>query len=443
MPPRVTHLPRTGLGPGKLFTLLKSAKGSDAKWRNGRTWSLVYYAGEKHTRRLLDVYQMFFAENALSPAAFPSLGRFERDVVRIMAGLLGGNAQACGTMTSGGTESILLAVKAHRDWFRKRKPKVRRPQIVIPVSAHPAFYKAAHYFDLDPVTIPLDAGYRLDPAEVARAITRSTALLVASAPSYPYGMVDPIPALGQLARQHYTGLHVDACVGGIFMPFMRKLGYPTPPFDFSVPGVTSISADLHKYGFAPKGTSVILYRDPALRRFQFFVKPDWPGGAFASPALLGTRPGGGIASAWATLMMLGENGYRDLVRKTMLYRDRLFKGILSVGGFEIVGQPDMTAFSFTSRVFNIFDIAARLEQKGWRIDRLTTPPAIHMIVTPNHQRATREFIRDLRDVAAAAVPSTSTPTRPASVVLYGVTSKSVTGDDPHESLYRAIESVYD
>lgn len=426
----------------KLLKVLDEARASDASWKNGRTWSLVYYAGKKHTEQLLDVYKRFYAENALSPGAFPSLAKFEREVVKIMADLLDGSGKATGTMTSGGTESILLAVKTHRDWFRSKHPKVRRPQMIIPASAHPAFYKAAHYFDLEPVTVALNSAFRLDAADVASAITKDTALLVASAPSYPYGMVDPIVELGALAQKHGIGLHVDACLGGAFLPFMRKLGIATPDFDFSVPGVTSISADLHKYGFATKGTSVVLYRDAALRRFQFFAKPDWLGGAYASPAMLGTRPGGGIAAAWAALMLLGESGYLDLVKKTLKYRDQLFAGIRSVDGLEIVGKPDMSVFCFTSKVYDIFSIAAKLEKKGWRIDRQKNPPSIHMIVTVNHGKAVKDFVRDLKSVVAKEKKGTNASNN-SSVGLYGVTNNFNSGNDPVESLYRAMESIYD
>jgi sphinganine-1-phosphate aldolase len=436
-----TKLPKKGLKPEKVFKLLHAAKREDANWKRGRTWSLVYHAGEKHKEQLLDVYKMFFAENALSPAAFPSLGKLEKDIVSICAKLLNGGQDVAGTMTSGGTESILLAVKAHRDWFHSRHPQIRRPQIVIPASAHPAFYKAAHYFNLKPVTVPLNSKFRVDAAEIARAISKKTALLVASAPSYPYGIVDPISELGKIAQQKKLGLHVDACLGGAFLPFMQKLGHKIPPFDFSVPGVTSISADLHKYGFAPKGASVILYRNRDLRRFQFFTQPDWLGGAYASPAMLGTRSGGVLAASWAGLMLLGENGYVQLVKKTLQLRDKLFEGIKSAG-FEIVGQPDMSVFCFTSNKLDIFSVADALEKKGWRIDRQKTPPSIHMIVTVNHAQSVNAFVRDLKSVAAEEIKSGGRKRR-RSVSLYGVTNKSFASRDPVKALYRAIESVYD
>lgn len=439
----VIQLPKSGLAPGRLLKLMKEAKGGDARWREGRTWSLVYHASEEHTENLLAAYKLFFAENGLSPAAFPSLAGFERDVVRMMAILVGGGERAAGTMTSGGTESILLGVKAHRDWFRSKHPRARRCRIIIPASAHPAFFKAASYFDLEPVTVQLGADFRLDPANVTRAIDRNTALLVASAPSYPYGMVDPIRELGALAKKHGIGLHVDACLGGAFLPFMAQLGHQVPSFDFSVPGVTSMSVDLHKYGFSCKGTSVVLYRDAALRRHQFFVKPDWLGGAYASPAILGTRSGGGIASAWAALMMLGENGYQGLVRSTLRYRDQLWAGIRSIPGLEIVGQPDMGVFCFTSNEYDIFSIAAKLEKKGWRIDRQKSPPSIHMTVTPNHRNAVREFVADLKAVVAKEPKASGKSAGASSVGLYGVTSGVADSSDPIESLYRGIESTYD
>ncbi len=438
---RNATLPKHGIAPGRLLRAMHAAKSGDAKWKSGHTWSLVYHLSEDHTEHLIDVYRLFFAENALSPTAFPSLKKFESDVVRIMARLVGGGERAAGTMTSGGTESILLGVKTHRDWFRSRHPKARRCKLIVPATAHPAFFKAAAYFDMEPVTIQTGPDFRLDSAEVAKAIDKNTAMLVGSAPSYPYGIVDPIRELGAIAQRHDIGLHVDACLGGAFLPFMRKLGHPIPEFDFSVPGVSSMSVDLHKYGFSCKGTSVVLYRDSALRRHQFFVKPDWLGGAYASAAMLGTRSGGGIASAWAALMMLGENGYMDLVRRTLSYRDRLWKGIRAIDGLELVGEPDMSVFCFRSTKHDIFSIGAKLEKRGWRIDRQNNPPAIHMIVTPNHRLAVSAFLRDLKNIVATEPLSKGKA--PAAVGLYGVTSSQTSGANPVESLYRGLESNYE
>ncbi len=411
-----------GMTPAAVLRALSRARTGDAQWARGRTWSLVYHASDAHVDHLVEAYRLFYNENALSPPAFPSLARLAREVVTACAELVGGGARSAGSMTSGGTESILLAVKTHRDWFRARHRRAGRPEMVLPASAHPAFHKAAQYFDVTPVTVPLGADYRLDPAAVARAVTSRTALVVASAPSFPYGMVDPIPALGRIARRHGAGLHVDACLGGMFLPFMRRLGHDVPPFDFSVPGVTSISTDLHKYGFAPKGSSVLLFRNAAIGRFQAFAQDDWPGGAYESRGLLGTRPGGIIAAAWAALMLLGEEGYCALVRDTLTIRDQLMDGLRSAG-FEILGQPDMAVFAFTSSRHDMFAVAAALERRGWWIDRLSQPASIHLVVTPNHTVAAGEFLRDLRAVAPGARTKAGRSAGRPRVGLYGVTTR--------------------
>jgi len=255
---------------------------------------------------------LFFSENALNPTVFPSLRRMETEVVAMTAALLGGDEHTVGNMTSGGTESLLMAVLTAREWGRAHKPDVQAPEMVLPATAHPAFEKAAHYFGVRPVHVPVGPDLRADVERMRAAITPRTVLLVGSAPSYPHGVVDPIVEIAQVAQEHGLLCHVDACVGGFELPFLRRLGYPVPDFDFQVPGVTSMSADLHKYGYAAKGASVVLYRDSALRRHQFFAYTDWPGGVYASATLAGTRPAGPIAAAWAVLHYLGEEGYLAL-----------------------------------------------------------------------------------------------------------------------------------
>lgn len=414
------RLPRTGMTPAAVMAALRQSRRGDARWAAGRTWSLVYYADDAHADRLAEVYRLFFAENALSPPAFPSLARMSAEIVAICAGLLGGHTRTAGSITSGGTESILLGVKTHRDWFRAAHPRVRVPEMVVPASAHPAFHKAADYFGVKAVTVPLGADYRVDVEAMARAITPRTALLVGSAPAWPYGMVDPIPALGRLAKRHGIGLHVDACVGGMFLPFLAGSGHAVPRYDFSVPGVTSISTDLHKFGFAPKGASVVLYRSAALHRFQTFEKPDWLGGAYASPGMLGTRSGGTIAGAWAALMLLGEQGYRTYVGETMALRDVLVHGIRAAG-FRVIGEPDMAVVAFTTPGRDVGAVAEWLEERGWWIDRQANPPAIHLVVTPNHARSVGAFVRDLKAAAAATAGAPARRTR--TLALYGVTSR--------------------
>ncbi|MGC9336215.1 MAG: pyridoxal phosphate-dependent decarboxylase family protein, partial [Anaerolineae bacterium] len=290
-------MPHTRQSAAAVLSRMQQLRDQDARWQEGKTWSLVYDAGEELTEFLKQAYTLFFSENGLNPMAFPSLRRFEAEAVSMTASLLGGSERTAGNMTSGGTESILMAVKTARDWARSHDPANDAPEMVLPASAHPAFDKAAHYFCVRAVHVPVGTDFRADVEAITRAITPRTILLVGSAPSYPHGVVDPIADLAGVAREHGLLCHVDACVGGFLLPFVRRLGYPVPDFDLGVPGVTSISVDLHKYGYAAKGASVILYDSRELRRHQFFVHTGWPGGIYPSPTMAGTRPAGPIAAA--------------------------------------------------------------------------------------------------------------------------------------------------
>ncbi|MDW8282007.1 MAG: aspartate aminotransferase family protein [Myxococcales bacterium] len=396
LPPPRSHLPEQGLPHQEVLRQMESLRSEDARWRQGRTFSLVYHAGDEHRALLQQAYCLFFDENALNPTAFRSLLRMENEVVAMAASLLGGGPEACGTMSSGGTESILLAVKTYRDWARAQRPDLVEPEMVLPVSAHPAFDKAAHYLGVRAVHVPLGPDLRVDVDAVRAAITPRTILLVGSAPAYPHGVIDPIPALAALAQERGLGMHVDACLGGFLLPFVRELGHPVPPFDLSVPGVTSLSADLHKYGFAAKGASVVLYRNRALRRYQFFVTSDWPGGLFGSPTLAGTRPGGAIAAAWAALMSTGRQGYLRRAEQIMRTSRAFLEGIAAIPGLRVLGQPDMSVFAFTSDEVDILAVADALAARGWHVDRQQHPSAIHLMITPAHQGVEQAYLADLR-----------------------------------------------
>ncbi|MFY0575922.1 pyridoxal phosphate-dependent decarboxylase family protein [Cystobacter fuscus] len=308
-----SHLASQGMSHEDVLARMREMRTDDARWQEGRTWSLVYNAGEELRRVAAEAYTEFMSENGLSPLAFPSLRRFEAEVLTIAAELFHGDT-AAGTMTSGGTESILMAIKTARDFARAERG-ITEPEMVLPASVHPAFQKAAHYFGVKPLNIPVGADLRADVDAMRAAIGPRTVLVVGSAPSYPHGVVDPISELAALAQEKGVLFHVDACLGGFLLPFARRLGHAIPEFDFAVPGVTSISADLHKYGYAAKGASVVLYRTPELRRYQFFTFAGWSGGLYASPSMAGTRPGGAIAAAWAVLKYLGEEGYLRLSRR--------------------------------------------------------------------------------------------------------------------------------
>ncbi|MFX1407433.1 MAG: pyridoxal phosphate-dependent decarboxylase family protein [Promethearchaeota archaeon] len=391
-------LPNEGIPREELLEMMGKARKKDANWQNGKIWSLVSHASDEHTELLKEVYTMFFSENALSPMAFPSLQKFEAEVVSMTIDLLGGDRKACGSMTSGGTESILLAVKTYRDWARDKFPEIKEPEMILASSAHPCFEKASKYFDVKLRYVPVDnKTYRADVKAMKDSITDNTILIVGSAPEFPRGVVDPITELAALAKECGIGMHVDACLGGYMLPFVRNLGYEIPDFDFSVPGVTSISADIHKYGYGPKGTSTILYRTDNLLKYQYSATIDWSGGIYASPAMQGTRPAGPVAAAWAALKALGENGYLKLAKIVMDATKKLIDGIEQIPELYILGKPNMSLFSFASDKFHMYTLADTMEKRGWHLDRLQFPPAIHMTIYPHQSKVVEPFLKDLNE----------------------------------------------
>ena len=390
------QLPQKGQTKETILEKMRLVRQKDINWQQGKAFSLVFHAGEEVTDLLKEAYAMFFSENGLNPAAFPSLRKFESEVVAMSASLLGGDANTSGSMTSGGTESILMAVKTAREWARTTKPEISRPEMILPASVHPAFEKAAHYFGVKPVLIPVREDFRADLNATQAALTSQTILLVGSAPSYPQGAVDPISGLAAIAKEHDILMHVDACVGGFMLPFVRQLGYEVPDFDFGVPGVTSISADLHKYGYAAKGASVILYRDRALRRHQFFVHTDWSGGIYASPTMTGTRPGGAIAAAWAIMNYLGNDGYLRIADCVMQTTHRLRQGVEAIAGLDVLGNPEMSIFAIASNKYNIYEIGDEMGVRNWHLDRQQFPPSLHVTVNYAHAGVVEDFLRDLR-----------------------------------------------
>jgi glutamate/tyrosine decarboxylase-like PLP-dependent enzyme len=357
------------------------------------------------------------------------------------AGLLNGDDAVAGTMTSGGSESLLMAVKTYRDKARAERPDLTDPEMILPVSAHPAILKAAHYLGVRPVLIPVGEDFRVDPEAVERAITPRTIFLVGSAPSYPQGVIDPIERLGELAQAHGLGLHVDACLGGFLLPFLERLGHPIPRFDFRVKGVTSISADLHKYGFAAKGASTILYRTEALRQHQFFVHADWPGGLFASTTMLGTRPGGAIAAAWAALTALGEQGYLRMAEEVLQTTRALQEGIGQIADLRILGRPAMSVFAFTAEHTNLLAVADAMELRGWHIDRQQRPSAIHLMITPAHRDIVPAYLHDLKECVSfvSAHPELAAQ---GSAAMYGMLAQIPEGGMVRELVLQHLGGLY-
>lgn len=393
-------LPEHGVPRDELRRRLRSADAEDVRPVEHMVAGAQYPAGDDVLDVAKEAYLEFFSTNALLPSLFPSLAQFEREVIGMTAQLLHGDA-ATGCITSGGTESILMGVKSARDRARVHHPEIREPRMVVPVSAHPAFWKAAHYFGLEIVRAPLNDDLQIDLDAYRAAITPDTVLLVGSAPSLALGMVDPIEALGELALERNIGLHVDACVGGFFLPFVEKLGDALPRWDFRVPGVTTISADLHKFAYTAKGASVILSRDPEVFSHQVFRfgGPERPDDWYVTPSMTGTRPGGAVAAAWAVMMYLGQEGYLRLVDQTMRYLRRWWAAIDAIPGLEVMGRPAMSVFAFTSRTLDIFAIADGLEERGWLLFRDSFPVnAIRFMQSPGHEPYVDKFVADLRDV---------------------------------------------
>jgi sphinganine-1-phosphate aldolase len=413
-----TRFPKARTEWATLKKRMFDMKRRDVNWRDGRSPLHVYYAGEDVLDVVQEAYCMFMSENALAPAAFPSLAMMETEVVQCALDLFGAKMDAAGSVTTGGTESIILAMKAARDRSIKLGIVKRGiPEVLMPRTAHPIFDKAAHYLGLRAVRVAVGSDYQADVAAIAANITERTILLVASAPSLPYGIIDPVVEMGKLAIAHDIWLHVDACIGGYLAPFVKKLGYRVPDFDFTVPGVKSISADLHKYGFAAKGASTILYSDAESHSFQFTEFSDWPKGKYFTPTVLGSRSGGAIAAAWAVMNYLGEEGYLEIAGRIMATQMAYIEGILDIGEFEIIGSPHLALFSFTSRRVDIEAVADELEGMGWYISRISEPRGIHQMVNMAHEPAVRAYLHDLR-VSVERVKMFSLKGANAQVVTY-------------------------
>ena len=393
-------LPEKGTDWDALRERMQSLGEGDADWRNARTAVYVFNAGDDVLRVAKEAYALYQSENGLGGLAFPSLARMESEVIDIGLGLLHGPEGSCGNLTSGGTESILMAVKTCRDQAAAAGKSVLGAKIVVPASAHLAFDKACHYLGLEIVRVPVAEDRRADPAAMAAAVDDNTLMLVGSAPCFPYGLIDPIESLSDLAQERELWLHVDACVGGYFAPFARMNGVPVPAFDFELPGVASISADLHKYGYAAKGASTIFHRSETQRAFQLFASDAWPGGRMQTPTAAGTRPGGAIASAWAVLHYLGIEGYREKARVVCETRARMMKAIDALPDLRTYGEPMLGLFLFGSETLDSFQIYARMLSRGWFSGIVTEPRAIHQMLSPAHADVADDYLKDLETAVA-------------------------------------------
>ncbi len=390
-------LPEQGLGRQQIETQLDSFGTTDADWKRGRTFSLVFYPGPEATEVIKHAYTRYFNENGLNPAAFKSLNRMENEVVQITAALLNGPEGVAGSMTSGGTESIICAVKAAKKHAQTKNPANTKPNIVAPETIHPAFFKAADYLEIE-MRLAKGKSENLlpDVADMRALIDSNTILIAGSAPAYPHGAIDPLKEISDLAVEKGLWMHVDACVGGYLIPFLEQLNEPVPVFDFRLPGVHSISLDLHKYGYSAKGASVVMYRNAELRKNQYYAYTAWPGGFYVSPSVTGTRPGGAVAAAWSILNYLGKEGYQKFARQTLDAARKIQSAVNSIEGLKVVGQPLLPVFSFTSTGnLDIYHLGDELSALGWHLDRQITPPSLHLTVSNGNVAFVDDFIRDL------------------------------------------------
>ena len=399
MPTERVALPEQGTAWSEIKSELKSVAENDFDWRAGRLGVYVFEPGEDVRSVAKNAYGMFMSENGLGPAAFPSLRRMEDEVVGFGLSLLNAPESGCGDMTSGGTESILLSVKTCRDYWRSMGA-TDKTEIVVPQSAHPAFNKAADYLGLSVTRVPVAEDFTADVVGIAAAVNERTMMIVGSAPCFPFGVVDDIEALSVLVEARDIWLHVDACVGGYFAPFARMNGVNLPPFDFALAGVRSMSADLHKYGYAAKGASTVFYRSTELREHQLFRFGDWPTGEMATPTIAGTRPGGAIAAAWAVMRYLGCSGYREKVRIVIETREIYERGLEVIGGFRFWGRHQLGLLAFGSDEFDIFAVAEGMRDRGWMSANLQHPKGMHLMLSPGHADAVDDYLSDMADTVA-------------------------------------------
>ena len=393
----MTTFPDKGRSIDAVIGDLEAKREKDVRWADGKTFGMIYSGGPSVHEVAERAAALYLHENALNTKAFPSLGAIQSEVVGWTAGLLNGPPSTAGFLTSGGTESILCAVLAARERGLKERG-ITAAEMIVPETAHAAFHKAAHIYGIKLIKTPAKSDWTADVSAMAAAVTPNTVLLVGSAPQYPQGVVEDIPAIAALAKKAGANCHVDSCMGGFVLPFVEKLGRPVPPWDFRVDGVSSISADIHKLGYAPKGVSVILYRDRTLRSYQTFVFDDWLGGHYASPNLQGSRSGMPMAAAWAVMQHLGMEGYLKLTAATLKNADEMRAGIRAIDGLRVLGDGAyhliaMAADPKSKRQVDMFALGDALLQRGWFHDRQKPPDQLHSTVSNSNTGVIEKYLK--------------------------------------------------
>lgn len=383
---------------------LEEYQQDDLKTKGGNVWAYVYDSGIEQLEEIaMEAYKMYSDHNGLDFTVFPSLLRLENEIVGIIAPLFSNEPESiAGSFTSGGTESIILAVKAARDYASQHHPQIEKPEVILPITAHAAFFKACDYLNISPIVVPVGDDFKVDPQIVEDNITNNTILIVASAVNYSHGVLDPIEELSDLALKHNIWLHVDACIGGFILAYANKLNYSSHSFDFSLPGVSSLSVDLHKYAFTPKGASLVLYRNKDLRKYQFFTCTNWTGYPVINTTIQSTKSGGPLAACWATLNYIGEEGYEQLVEQILRTKEKMLQKFAAIKDLYVLGEPEASLIAFSSHTVDLFQIADEMRKKSWYIQvqpgNETFVPSIHLTITPVSEALIDRFFHDLQTV---------------------------------------------
>ena len=404
--PVFTKLPEKGVDEAEILKEVSyMSEEENKKWQGGQCSGTMYHGGMEHYAFLNKVFNMFSSVNILQRDLCPSGTKFEAEVLAMVGKMLHGDEvskvnhldEEAGAITSGGSESIYNAMYVHREWGRAEKG-ITAPEVVAPTTIHPAHLKAAHYLGMKVIRVPVNTDFEADVEAMRAQITPNTVALAASAGTYPNGVVDPISKLSDLALEHKIGLHVDGCLGGFILPWIEKLGYDVPVFDFRLPGVTSISCDTHKYGYALKGTSTINFRNKDLRRYMYYTQEDWPGGVYTCPTVQGSRSAGLSAAMWATLVSIGEAGYLKAAKAIMDTADKMRAGIAGIPELRIMGKSTFL-ISLTSDIVNPYFVNDYLDKKGWRMNGCQNPPGFHFCITLPQIRPgiAEQFVKDLAD----------------------------------------------
>lgn len=419
------ELPEEGWGKDRTVAALEHYAAKEGeKWRGGKVSGCVYHGGDDLSAIMAEAYKRFSLSNPLHPDVFPSVRKMEAEVISMTVRLFNGGAGACGSMTSGGTESILLAMKAYRDYARTARG-ITDPEIVVPTTAHAAFNKACSYFGIKLVHVPFNpTTFRADLAATKRAVNGNTIAIVVSAPSYGQGVIDPVEEFGAFAASRNIPMHVDCCLGSYLIAFAESVGHKVPLFDFRAKGVTSISTDTHKFGFAPKGSSVIMYSDVKFRHAQYFVAPDWAGGIYASPTIAGSRAGATVAACWATLVSVGKDGYRRYFTAILEGARTIIAGVKALPELTLFGEPSLSVVCFGpapgASPINIYHVSDEMKARGWNLNVLQHPSCVHICVTYANAAQAPQFVDDLRASVAAVKSTPASHYKGGAAAFYGM-----------------------